>query len=121
MNIGEEVIVDIQAIAHGGHCVARHDGRVIFVRHAIPGEKAKIKITGVSKNFARADVVEVIEISADRVVPKCKFALNKKLEHRMSEKNCLFKSYLSATICIFPSFILANKSLYPLNLYEGAL
>ena len=74
MNIGEEVIVDIQAIAHGGHCVARHDGRVIFVRHAIPGEKAKIKITGVSKNFARADVVEVIEISADRVVPKCKFA-----------------------------------------------
>ena len=74
MNIGEEVIVDIQAIAHGGHCVARHDGRVIFVRHAIPGEKARIKITGVSKNFARADVVEVIESSADRVTPRCKFA-----------------------------------------------
>jgi len=74
MNIGEEVIVDIQAIAHGGHFVARHDGRVIFVRHAIPGEKAKVKITGVSKNFARADVVEVLEKSTDRVTPRCKFA-----------------------------------------------
>ncbi len=74
MNIGEEVIVDIQAIAHGGHFVARHDGRVIFVRHAIPGEKAKVKITGVSKNFARADVVEVLEKSSDRVTPRCKFA-----------------------------------------------
>ncbi len=74
MNIGEEVIVDIQAIAHGGHFVARHDGRVIFVRHAIPGEKAKVKITGVSKNFARADVVEVLEKSSDRVPSRCKFA-----------------------------------------------
>lgn len=74
MNIGEEVIVDIQAIAHGGHCVARHDGQVIFVRHAIPGEKAKVKITGVTKNFARADVVEVLHESPDRVKPKCRYA-----------------------------------------------
>lgn len=74
MNIGEEVIVDIQAIAHGGHCVARHDGQVIFVRHSIPGEKAKVKITGVTKNFARADVVEVLHESPDRVKPKCRYA-----------------------------------------------
>ena len=74
MNIGEEVIVDIQAIAHGGHCVARHDGQVIFVRHAIPGERAKVKITGVTKNFARADVVEVLHESPDRVKPKCRYA-----------------------------------------------
>lgn len=74
MNIGEEMIVDIQAIAHGGHCVARYEGRVIFVRHSIPGEKARIRITGLTKNFARADVIEVLESSPDRIAPKCKFA-----------------------------------------------
>ena len=30
--------VRITSVAHGGHMVARHEGRVIFVRHAIPGE-----------------------------------------------------------------------------------
>jgi len=74
VNIGEEVVVDIQAIAHGGHCVARYEGRVIFVRHSIPGEKVRIRITGLTKNFARADVIEVLESSPDRVAPKCKFA-----------------------------------------------
>ena len=36
MQIGDCFDVDVTAIAHGGHCIARHDGRVIFVRHAIP-------------------------------------------------------------------------------------
>nr|MBA2558531.1 TRAM domain-containing protein [Propionibacteriales bacterium] len=35
--VGSTVEVEVGAVAHGGHCVARHDGRVIFVRHAIPG------------------------------------------------------------------------------------
>ena len=29
--------LQVDAVAHGGHCVARHDGRVVFVRHALPG------------------------------------------------------------------------------------
>lgn len=64
-----ELVVDIGPVAHGGHCVARHEGRVIFVRHGIPGEKARIRLTdaGETSKFWRADVVEVLEASPDRV------------------------------------------------------
>ena len=64
-----ELVVDIGPIAHGGHCVARHEGRVVFVRHAIPGEKARIRLTdaGEGSKFWRADVVEVLESSPERV------------------------------------------------------
>lgn len=74
MNIGDEVVVDISGIAHGGHCVARFEGRVIFVRHAIPGEKVKVRITDLSKSFARGDCVEVITASTDRIAPACSLA-----------------------------------------------
>ena len=74
MNIGDEVVVDISGIAHGGHCVARFEGRVIFVRHAIPDERVKVRITDLSKSFARGDCVEVITASRDRVVSPCSLA-----------------------------------------------
>ena len=74
MNIGDQVVVDIAAVAHGGHFVARHEGRVIFVRYAIPGEKVKVEITELSKNFARGDAIEIVKASQDRVSPSCKYA-----------------------------------------------
>ncbi len=66
---GREVVLDVGPVAHGGHCVARHEGRVIFVRHAIPGEKVRARLTdaGEKAKFWRADVVEVLEASPDRV------------------------------------------------------
>jgi tRNA/tmRNA/rRNA uracil-C5-methylase (TrmA/RlmC/RlmD family) len=64
--------VDVGPIAHGGHCVARHDGRVIFVRHALPGEQVMITITDDTHDrFWRADAVEVIEPSPERVPRRC--------------------------------------------------
>jgi tRNA/tmRNA/rRNA uracil-C5-methylase (TrmA/RlmC/RlmD family) len=64
-----ELVVDVGPVAHGGHCVARHEGRVIFVRHAVPGEKVRIRLTddGDAAKFWRADVVEVLAPSPDRV------------------------------------------------------
>lgn len=64
-----DLVVDIGPIAHGGHCVARHEGRVVFVRHGIPGEKARIRLTDAAEGakFWRADVVEVLGASPDRV------------------------------------------------------
>jgi tRNA/tmRNA/rRNA uracil-C5-methylase (TrmA/RlmC/RlmD family) len=64
-----DLVVDVGPVAHGGHCVARHEGRVVFVRHGIPGEKVRVRLTedGPAAKFWRADVVEVLEASPDRV------------------------------------------------------
>lgn len=61
--------VTVGPVAHGGHCVARHDGRVIFVRHAIPGETVEIVVTdqGEDAKFWRGDVTRVVEASPERV------------------------------------------------------
>jgi len=74
--VGREVDVDVGPVAHGGHHVARHDGRVIFVRHAVTGEHVRVRITdGHSESrFLRGDAIEVITASPDRVDPPCPYA-----------------------------------------------
>ena len=42
---GREFEVTVGPVAHGGHCVARHEGRVVFVRHALPGERVVVRVT----------------------------------------------------------------------------
>ena len=67
--------VEVGTVAHGGHCVARHEGRVIFVRHALPGEQVLLQVTDDSHDrFWRADAVEVRTASPDRVEPPCPIA-----------------------------------------------
>jgi tRNA/tmRNA/rRNA uracil-C5-methylase (TrmA/RlmC/RlmD family) len=63
-------------VAHGGHCVARHEGRVVFVRHALPGERVRVRVTEGhdAAKFWRADAVEVLVPSPDRVQPPCPWA-----------------------------------------------
>lgn len=66
---GLELIVEVGPVAHGGHCVARHEGRVVFVRHGIPGERVRVRLTDAEEKakFWRGDVVEVLDASPDRV------------------------------------------------------
>ncbi|MDD7936848.1 TRAM domain-containing protein [Actinomycetospora lutea] len=67
--------VDVGAVAHGGHCVARHEGRVVFVRHALPGERVRAVVTeDGGGSFCRADAVAVLTGSPDRVEPACAWA-----------------------------------------------
>jgi tRNA/tmRNA/rRNA uracil-C5-methylase (TrmA/RlmC/RlmD family) len=63
------VRLEIGPVAHGGHCVARHEGRVVFVRHALPGEVVEAELTDAEPDarFWRADAVRVLEASPDRV------------------------------------------------------
>ena len=74
MNIGDRVAVEIGPIAHGGHCVARHEGQVIFVRHSIPGERALVEITEKTSKFLRGNAIEILEKSSHRVTPQCAYA-----------------------------------------------
>lgn len=57
---------------HGGFVVARHEGRVVFVRHALPGERVIARITeDRGGSFCRADAIEILEASPDRIAPLC--------------------------------------------------
>jgi tRNA/tmRNA/rRNA uracil-C5-methylase (TrmA/RlmC/RlmD family) len=72
---GQVVDVTAGGVAHGGWCVARpDDGPVVFVRHALPGERVRARITEVTARFARAEAVEVLTASPDRVQPPCPYA-----------------------------------------------
>jgi tRNA/tmRNA/rRNA uracil-C5-methylase (TrmA/RlmC/RlmD family) len=73
---GEEYDVEVGPVAHGGHCVARHDGRVVFVRHALPGERVRVRVTDGDEGsrFLRGDAVAVLAASPDRVAPPCPYA-----------------------------------------------
>ena len=65
-----EQIVELTAgpAVHGGHCLARLEGRVVFLRHAIPGERVRARLTDTrKKGHWRADAVEILEPSAQRV------------------------------------------------------
>ncbi len=74
--VGERFVVDVGPAAHGGACVARvgeAGGRVVFTRHALPGERVVVQITEGTEGdrFWRGDAVEIVEPSADRVAPPC--------------------------------------------------
>ncbi|MSW11554.1 MAG: TRAM domain-containing protein, partial [Actinobacteria bacterium] len=72
--VGDVIEVVIGQIAHGGHFIAHAQGRTIFVRHAITGESAKIRITEVRSKMVRADAIEILAKSPDRVDAPCEFA-----------------------------------------------
>ena len=85
LKIGDLIELTIEKVAHGGHFIARHNGAVIFVRHAIPGEMCTIEITSTGSSFNRADVVAVSKPSEFRVEPPCQFS------HRLGCGGCDFQ------------------------------
>ncbi|KQZ88575.1 SAM-dependent methyltransferase [Phycicoccus sp. Root563] len=76
LRVGNEVEVEVGPIAHGGFCIARHEGRVVFVRHALPGERVRVRVTEArdGQRFVRADCVEVLDASEHRVAAPCPYA-----------------------------------------------
>lgn len=79
--VGRRFEVEVGPVAHGGHFVARvpaGDGeeRVVFVRHALPGERVVLEITDGTDGdrFWRGDAVEVLAPSPDRVAAPCRYA-----------------------------------------------
>src|SRR3954451_25444343 len=80
--VGARFEVEVGPVAHGGHCVARITtdepgrDRVVFVRHALPGERVVVEITEGrdGESFWRGDAVSVLSASADRVRAPCPYA-----------------------------------------------
>lgn len=74
MTAQPELTLTTGAPANGGSCVAHHDGRVVFVRYALPGETVRVRVVSERESYWHAEVVEVLEPSADRVDPLCPIA-----------------------------------------------
>ena len=75
-HVGDRFEAEVGPVAHGGHCVVRHDDRVVFVRHALPGERVVVSVTEGSEGdrFWRGDAVSVVLSSPDRVSAPCPYA-----------------------------------------------
>ena len=76
---GDVLELAVGEAAHGGWCVARGGapgdrGQVVFVRHALPGERVRARVTSRTTRFARAEAVEILQASPDRVDPPCPYA-----------------------------------------------
>jgi tRNA/tmRNA/rRNA uracil-C5-methylase (TrmA/RlmC/RlmD family) len=70
--LGERLTLRLGNPGHGGFCVARHEGRVVFVRHGLPGESVRALVTEDRGGaFCRADAVQVLAASPDRVPSLC--------------------------------------------------
>ena len=69
-----ELTVTTGLPANGGSCVARHEGRVVFVRYALPAERVRVRVVADHGSYWHADVVEVLEASPDRVESLCPIA-----------------------------------------------
>jgi len=75
VNVGDRIEIDVTSMAHGGEAIGRHEGQVVFVRGAIPGEQVIAQVTEVPGHgrFLRATASEVLTPSPARVVPPCSY------------------------------------------------
>ncbi len=71
VQIGQQYEAEIIGISHDGEGVGRVNGFTLFVAGALPGERALVRVEHLKKQYGYAALVEVLEVSPDRVVPDC--------------------------------------------------
>ncbi|MGE4565758.1 MAG: class I SAM-dependent RNA methyltransferase, partial [Victivallaceae bacterium] len=71
MEIGTRIKVEIEKCVFGGNGLARHEGQVVFVDAALPGEILIAEVTAVKSNFLRAKAVKFGTLSPRRIEPEC--------------------------------------------------
>jgi tRNA/tmRNA/rRNA uracil-C5-methylase (TrmA/RlmC/RlmD family) len=72
--LSDDLTLTTGAPANGGSCVARHEGRVVFVRYALPDEKVRVRVVAERGSYWHAEVVDVLEPSPDRIDSLCPIA-----------------------------------------------
>ena len=73
MGAMSEFVLELTAMAHGGAALGRHEGRVVFVPYAIPGERVRVEVVEDRGRYAHARLLEVLTPSPDRVQPRCPY------------------------------------------------
>ena len=65
--------VTLTTLTYGGEAMGRlQDGRAVFMPFGLPGERVSVRLTDEKKNFARGEIVEILDASPDRIEAKCK-------------------------------------------------
>ncbi|MGB0389787.1 MAG: TRAM domain-containing protein, partial [Ardenticatenaceae bacterium] len=60
-----------EQMTYGGAALARHEGRVIFVPYALPGERVRVRVEPTNKRWSKGELISVLEASPERVAPPC--------------------------------------------------
>jgi tRNA/tmRNA/rRNA uracil-C5-methylase (TrmA/RlmC/RlmD family) len=66
MTVGDVLTLDVDRPVAGGRMLARHEGRIVLVAGAIPGERVSARVDRVAKAVAHAETVDVLTASPDR-------------------------------------------------------
>lgn len=74
MSAADDIVVTIHEVAYPGRAVARHDGQIVFLTGAWPGERVRARITRRHARHLEAELVEVLEPSPDRRSAACPLA-----------------------------------------------
>jgi 23S rRNA (uracil1939-C5)-methyltransferase len=69
---GDEIVLKVDDAAFEGRTIGRHEGFVVFVDGAVPGDSVKVRLLKVKKSYAEARVVSVEQPSPHRVPPRCR-------------------------------------------------
>lgn len=65
--------IQLEKLTYGGDAMGRlEDGRAVFVPFGLPGERVRVRLTEEKRNFARGEIVEVLDASPQRITPRCK-------------------------------------------------
>src|SRR5262245_33396443 len=65
-------VVSLMKLAYGGEAMGRlEDGRAVFIPFGLPGERVRVRLTEEKRGFARAELVEILEASPQRITPRC--------------------------------------------------
>jgi 23S rRNA (uracil1939-C5)-methyltransferase len=68
---GDELVLDVDTLAHGGRGVARANGYVVFVSGGLPGDRVRARLTKAKRDYAEAAAVALVRPSPERVADRC--------------------------------------------------
>ncbi|MGB3242110.1 MAG: methyltransferase domain-containing protein [Candidatus Omnitrophota bacterium] len=90
----KQLQTDIYSLAFGGDGVGKIDGKICFVKGAIPGEKVLLNVNKETPSYMKGDLAEILVPSDDRTPPACRYydrCGGCQLQHISYEKELFYK------------------------------
>jgi len=72
MKVGDRITLEIEKIIWEGKGLGHYNGQVVMTEYVLPGEKVRLFIEEVKKDYAIGSLIDVIEPSKERITPRCR-------------------------------------------------